>query len=160
MIAQIVEGAQETIQSKCLLNTILRNIIKNSKSRGTWVAQSVERWTILTQVMIPRLWDWAPLSGSVLGLEPVWDSLSLSLAAPLPLPLSPALSVTHTHLLNAYYLLIVVKRQDGRVVKCYILVQDWVQNPALSLTSFVTLCLRSHLSNGNSNSIDQTCPLE
>ena len=61
--------------------------------RGTWVAQSVERPT-LVQVIISKMVGSSPMSSSVLtaqSLEPALDSVSLSLSLPLPR------SSAHTH---------------------------------------------------------------
>ena len=68
-------------------------LMKKRISRGTWVAQSVERLTS-AQVMISRFVSSSPASGSVLtaqGLEPALDSVSPSLSAPLLLILSLSL---------------------------------------------------------------------
>ena len=57
---------------------------KKKKTRGTWVAQSVNS-AILAQVTISRFVSSSAKSGSVLtaqSLEPASDSVSLSVSAP------------------------------------------------------------------------------
>ena len=53
---------------------------KNLNKGGTWVAQSVKRWT-LAQVMILWFMDWSPTSGSMPG---ACFQFCVSLSLPLP----------------------------------------------------------------------------
>ena len=64
----------------------LHHMLKTTKSRGAWVAQSVEHLTS-AQVVISRYVSSSPASGNVLtaqSLEPASDSVSPSLSAPPP----------------------------------------------------------------------------
>ena len=57
------------------------NDLKKSHFRGAWVAQSVEHLTLdLGSGHGPRIVESSPVSGSILGMEPAWNSFSLSLS--------------------------------------------------------------------------------
>ena len=61
---------------------------KKCTAFSAWVAQSVKHPTLISdQVMISPFMSSSPASGSVLTVQPAWDSLSLSLSPPLSLPL-------------------------------------------------------------------------
>ena len=69
--------------------------IKIALLRGTLVAQSVECPTLgFSSVHVPRVMGSCPISGSVLSVEPAWDSLSPSLSAPPPLMRTLSLSLS------------------------------------------------------------------
>ena len=60
---------------------------KNKTLRDTWVAQLVEPLTLdLGSGHGPRVTGSSPSSGSVLSVEPAWDTLILSLSPPRPSP--------------------------------------------------------------------------
>ena len=58
---------------------------EEQKSRGAWVAQSVERQTLdFGSGHDPRVVGSSPMLGSSLNMDPAWDSPSLSLSLSLP----------------------------------------------------------------------------
>ena len=71
---------------------------------GAWVGQSVEHQTTgFGSGHDPGVMDLSPTSGSVLSVEPAWDSLSL------PLSLSPA------HLVSLSLSLSLKKRREKKI---------------------------------------------
>ena len=75
----------ETLQRPAFHVNILRHLqvlavlLKSSSSKGSWVAQSVERPTLdFSSGRGPRVVGSGPTSGSLLSVEPAWDSFSPS----------------------------------------------------------------------------------
>ena len=57
----------------------IAGIIRRGKFRGAWVARSIEHQTLdFSSGHDPRVMESSPVSGSLLSMEPAWDSLSPS----------------------------------------------------------------------------------